>query len=151
MQMTILRSGRSARRLRAAGVAIGVVALTAFAAPATALAQTTHASAIEVGDGALISDGLAIDVPVTATCATPYPDGFGVPGTVTLTVRQIVGDAVASSYAQRQVLCDGTPQNLTIRAYASFAPFAPDVALVTAQVSNGGGDFLEVDREVLLD
>lgn len=149
--MTILRSGPTARRLRAAGIAMGVAAITAVVAPSAAFAQTASASSIEVGDGALISEGLAIDLPVTATCATPFSDGYGVPGTVTLTVRQIVGDAVASSYAQRQVLCDGTPQNLTIRAYASFAPFAPDVALVTAQVSNGGGDLVEVDREVLLD
>lgn len=149
--MTILHSGHTARRLRAAGIAMGVAALGVVAVPSAAMAQTAGAASIEIGNGTLISEGLAIDIPVTATCAAPHSDGYGVPGVVSLTVRQIVGDAVASSYAQRQVLCDGTPQNLTIRSYASFAPFAPDVALVSAQVTNGGGDLVEVDREVLLD
>jgi len=134
----------------AAAIAAGIAALGAIAAPSAALADSATSATFQIGEGKLVLDGVAVDLPVTATCAPFNSEGPGVLGSISLTVSQNTGELVTTSFRQRQVLCDGTPQSLQIRLYVNNGSpaFIPDLALVSVRVTNNGNDAIEGDVEV---
>jgi hypothetical protein len=104
------------------GVFAGSIVL---ASPANAQPEV---SSLVIGEGQLVSRGVAADLPVTIVCT-------GTIESLTVEVSQRVSQsrvAFGSGFLDQPVACTGTEQTITIRAQTISTAFKNGIALATA-------------------
>jgi len=107
--------------------------------PLAAVAQAT-ASIVPIRS-ATLTNKVALEVPVTATCG-PLGDPFGGPAArafVNVTVTQAAGHALAQAGGTGQVLCDGAAHAVTVTMTAANVPFHSGQNAVVSATLDGCG------------
>ena len=126
------------------GLRLAVAAVAAACLAGTAVSSAAAATTISVGNATLLG-GVVAEVPVTLTCG-PL-DAFTVSGSVTIQQARnkaiahgqsffFTGPAIGQVGTPSVIVCDGTPQHLTVSVSAdnSGPPFKNGTAVVTAAV-----------------
>jgi hypothetical protein len=107
-------------------VALLTLVVVLFVTAGSASAAT---GTIQVGSATLVARGAAVDVPVTVslTCDEGFTSGI-----VQLFLSQAQGRTLATGEGSTQVSCTGETQTVTIRVFASSAPFHGGSAIANA-------------------
>lgn len=153
--MSIPRGLGTAGSMVVAGGLAAMVGLTPAGAALSELSPPVSgesppaAVTLHIGPAGLVADrGLTVYVPVTVTCSTP-----GTPNGVSVTLRERVGDQIASANGNAPVACTGGPVRVTVRTDAYQIPVRRGVAVVDAFVyvcNPLGCDQVQDRRSVLL-
>jgi hypothetical protein len=110
-----------------------LVALLALVAVLFVTAGSARAATgtIQVGSATLVARGAAVDVPVAVSLTCD--EGFDT-GLIQLGVSQAQGRTLAGGEGAALVSCRGETQVVTVRVFASSAPFHGGSALASARL-----------------